>query len=99
MNWPKVISGVFALLFVGLAAWAGVFFLEMNRELSVARAQETANQQKLADAQARLAAQQKYLDQLRHDPALVESIIRKKLGYVRASEFVFRFEDSRNGNP
>jgi cell division protein DivIC len=98
MNWPKVISGLFALLFVGLAAWAGVFFLEMNRELTAARAQEAANRRKLADAQARLAAQQKYLDQLRHDPALVESIIRKKLGYVRASEFVFRFEDSRNGN-
>lgn len=95
MNWHKVISGVFLALFGAVAVWSGIFFLQMHRDLTVLRAQEAANQRKLAAARAQLEAQEKYLDQLRHDPALVESVIRKKLGYVRAQEFVFRFEDNR----
>lgn len=95
MNWHKVISGVFLALFGAVAVWSGIFFLQMHRDLTVLRAQEAANQRKLAAARAQLEAQEKYLDQLRHDPALVEAVIRKKLGYVRAQEFVFRFEDNR----
>ncbi|HVU17463.1 MAG TPA: septum formation initiator family protein [Candidatus Didemnitutus sp.] len=95
VQWPKVISGVFLAIFVATAAWGGVFFLQMHRELATLRAQETLNQRHLAEAQEKLAAQQRYLERLQHDPALIESIIRQKLGYVRAEEFVFRFEDSR----
>jgi cell division protein FtsB len=95
VNWPKIISGVFLAIFAGMAVWAGVFFLQMHRDLTALRTQEAASQRRLADAQAQLAAQEKYLDRLRHDPALVETIIRQKLGYVRADEFVFRFEDTR----
>ncbi|HEY4299340.1 MAG TPA: septum formation initiator family protein [Candidatus Didemnitutus sp.] len=95
VHWPKVISGVFLAIFVATAAWAAVFFLQMQHDLKALRAQESANQHHLVEAQERLATQQRYLDRLQHDPALIESIIRKKLGYVRAEEFVFRFEDSR----
>ncbi|NBR59116.1 MAG: septum formation initiator family protein, partial [Opitutaceae bacterium] len=49
----------------------------------------------LAEANARLQEQEKYLDQLRHDPALVERMIRQKLGYARDHEFIFRFEDDK----
>ena len=96
MNWPKFVSGLFILLFAGIAFCAGVFFLQMHRELSTQRTQEAANEQRRKEAQAKLTEQQKYLDRLQHDPALIESVIRKKLGYVRAGEFVFRFEDNRN---
>ena len=44
-------------------------------------------------AEARLQQQQKYLEQLRSDPALVDRIIRRKMGYSRPDEFVFRFEE------
>ncbi len=96
MNWPKLVSGLFVLLFAGIALCAGLFFLQMHRELTAQRTQEAANDLRLKEAQAKLAEQQKYLDRLQHDPALIESVIRKKLGYVRAGEFVFRFEDNRN---
>ncbi|MDB6114884.1 MAG: hypothetical protein JWQ62_1829, partial [Lacunisphaera sp.] len=33
--------------------------------------------------------------QLRNDPALVERLIRQKLRYARAQEFVFRFEEGK----
>jgi cell division protein FtsB len=95
VNWPKLTSGIFLALFVGITLWAGVFFLQMHQELTAQRAQEAANRQRLDAAQARLEEQRKYLDRLRHDPALVEMIIRKKLGYARSDEFVFRFEDNR----
>ena len=29
-----------------------------------------------------------------HDPALVERIIRQKLGYAKNDEYIFRFEDT-----
>ncbi|MFI5337055.1 MAG: septum formation initiator family protein [Opitutales bacterium] len=95
MNWHKVISGMFGALFLAVTVWAGLFFLQMHRDLEVLRAQEAANQLRLAETQARLEAQQKYLDELRHDPDVVETVIRRKLGYIRGSEFVFRFEDTR----
>jgi len=95
VNWPRIISSVSIAIFVAVSVWAAVFFLEMHRELSALRTQEAANQKRLAEIQARLAVRQAYLERLQRDPALVEDIIRKKLGYVRAEEFVFRFEDNR----
>ena len=83
-------------LFAGIALYAGVFFLQMHQELTAQRTQETLNRQRLEAAQARLEAQRKYLDRLQHDPALIETIIRKKLRYARPDEFVFRFDDNRN---
>lgn len=96
VNWPKLTSGIFMALFAGIVLCAGVFFLQMHQELTAQRAQEAANRRRLEAAQARLEAQRKYLDRLQHDPALIETIIRKKLGYARPDEFVFRFEDNRN---
>lgn len=93
MNWHKLISGVFAALFVGVAVVAAVFFLELQRDLTVLRRNEAAQQVRLGEVRRRLAEQERRLERLRHDPALVEEIIRRKLGYVREGEFVFRFEE------
>lgn len=93
MNWNKVITLGFVVLFVGVGGYAGLFFMEMNRELTQLRTQERAYERKLAEAQAKLATQEKYLQQLRTDPKVVEQVIRRKLGYVRSQEFVFRFDD------
>ncbi len=93
MNFRKLILGLYAALFVAVALWAAAFFVQMQRDLTTLRLQESASQRRLAEAAARLKAQEKYLDRLRHDPALVETIIRQKLGYAKAREFVFRFED------
>lgn len=93
MNLSKLILGIYAALFVAVTLWAAGFFVQMHRDYTALKAQETANQRRLAEAEAKLQAQEKYLDQLRHDPALVERIIRQKLGYAKSQEFVFRFED------
>ena len=93
MNLSKVILGLFGAAFVAVTLFAVSFFVQMHRDITALRAQEATNQRRLAEAEAKLAAQEKYLDQLRHDPALVERLIRQKLGYAKGEEFVFRFED------
>lgn len=95
MNISKVILGVFGTLFAAVTLWAVTFFVQMHREIRALHAQESLNQRRLAEAEARLQAQEKYLDQLRHDPALVERLIREKLGYAKSQEFVFRFDDKK----
>lgn len=93
MNWHKLINAAFVVLFAVIGVWGGFFFLELHRDLTLARAQEAANQAKLTAAQERLAKQQAYLEQLKSDPGLVERVIRQKLRYARGEEFVFRFEE------
>ena len=93
MNWNRLISFLFVALFAGVGVFAGIFFLEMHRELTAVRAEEAAHQRKLAEARELLASQQKYLDRLRNDPALVERVIREKLRYVKPNEFIFRFDE------
>jgi cell division protein DivIC len=43
-------------------------------------------------AEARLREQQKTLERLENDPAFVETLIRRRLGYVKPNELIFRFE-------
>lgn len=93
MNLSRFINAFFAVVFAGIALWAASFFVTMHRELKALQAQEAANQQRLAAAEAKLREQEKYLERLRRDPALVERIIREKLGYAKSDEFVFRFEE------
>lgn len=95
VNFNRLILGIYAALFVAVAVWAGVFFVQMHRDLTALQAQEAANQRRLAEARTQLATREKYLDQLRHDPALIERLIRQKLGYAQAQEFVFRFEENQ----
>jgi cell division protein FtsB len=95
VNFSKVIQVFFAVVFIAITLWATAFFVQMHRELKTMRAQEAENRQRLAEAEARLAQQEKYLDRLKHDPALVEVLIRQKLGYAKGDEFVFRFEEEK----
>lgn len=93
MNLSKLINGFFAVLFAAIALWATAFFVQMHRELKALRGQEEANRRRLAAAEAKLQEQEAYLERLRRDPALVERIIRQKLGYAKGDEFVFRFQE------
>lgn len=95
MNLNKLIIGVFSAAFAGVTLWAVTFFVQIKREITVLRAQEEFNRQRLAETEAKLVAQQKYLEQLRNDPVLVEKLIREKLKYSKADEFVFRFDDEK----
>jgi cell division protein FtsB len=93
VNLSKFINGLFVVLFAGIMLWAVTAFVGMQRELKGKQADLATKQRQLAEAEARLKAQTEYLDRLRHDPALVERLIRQKLAYAKSDEFVFRFEE------
>jgi cell division protein FtsB len=88
-----VIVSLYVLLFAGLGVGGGYLFLDARHEYSRLMQVEDSNRQRLADAQERLRNQERVLDRLRNDPAFVDAVIRKKLGYAKPDEFIFRFED------
>ena len=84
---------LYIVLFVGAAVASGVYFWEAREEYNRLRQIEENSRRRLAEAQARLVEQEKILDRLRTDPVYVEKVIRRRLGYAKPDEFIFRFED------
>ena len=54
---------------------------------------EVQTRRHLAEVETRLAEQETVLERLRTDPAYVEMVIRRRLGYAKPDEFVFRFDE------
>lgn len=92
MTLRRSVIAFYALLFVALTVFAGLFFLRTYGEFQALQTQNVENQQQLAELEQRLADQQSTLERLRGDPAFVERVIRERLGYARPDEVVFRFE-------
>jgi cell division protein DivIC len=84
---------LYLLLFAGLGVSGGYLFLDARAEFVRIQAVEETNRQRLAEAQDRLRSQEKVLERLRTDPTYVDKVIRKKLGYAKPDEFIYRFED------
>jgi cell division protein FtsB len=93
MSIGRLLATFYAVLFLALSLFAGISFLQSYQELKNFRAQEAESQRRLAEAEERLKEQERYLTQLSSDPEFVENVIRKKLGYARPSEVVFRFQE------
>ncbi|RME70753.1 MAG: septum formation initiator family protein [Verrucomicrobia bacterium] len=92
MTLRRTIIAFFALLFVALTMFAGLFFVRTSAEYRALRLQEAEQRLRLAELEARLAAHQRDLEGMRSNPAHVERVIRERLGYARPDELVFRFE-------
>lgn len=93
MNFRRVILSLYLLLFAGLGVTGGVLFMDARAEYDRLEEVEAANRARLSEAQARLQAQERVLERLRTDPAYVDKVIRKKLGFAKPDEFIFRFEE------
>ncbi len=93
MNSRHVILTLYLVLILGLGSTGAYLFMDAHAEYHRLEEVRSANLRRLADAQARLAAQEKVLDRLRNDPAYVDKVIRRKLGFAKPDEFIFRFED------
>ena len=91
MNLRRVIVSIYLGAFLAIAAAAGLFFWQTRAEYERLKQQQLASQRRLAEMEQRLAEQEKVLERLRSDPAFVEKIIRKRLGYARPDEYIFRF--------
>ncbi len=84
---------LFLLLFAGSSAAAGFYFLDAREEYNRQKTIETANRARLAETEKNLREEERMLERLRTDPAYVEKVIRRKLGYAKPDEYIFRFEE------
>lgn len=92
VNSRRLILSLFVAVFVGVAAVSGMFFWQTRQEYGRLLVQEAQSRQRLAEAQLKLQEQQRVLDRLRTDPAYVDTVIRRRLGYAKPEEMIFRFE-------
>lgn len=92
MTLRRSVVAFYALLFVALTLFAGLFFLRTYAEVTALEAQERDTRLRLAELRTHLANQEDKLVRLRSDPVFVERAIREKLGYARPEEVVYRFE-------
>jgi cell division protein DivIC len=93
VKFRQLILSLYVLLFAGLGVAGGYLFLEARHEYSQLVEVETLNRQRLSEAQERLSSQKRVLDRLRNDPSYVDQVIRKKLGFAKPDEEIYRFED------
>lgn len=84
-------------LFCGLFVAAGIFFSVLfgktYREYTNIKTREAHYEERLAKMELKLKEKEEMLHRLRHDPVFVERVIRQRLGYAKAGELVFRFEE------
>jgi cell division protein DivIC len=92
VNRRRIFLQLYVLALLGLAGWAGLFFLEMRAEFNLLKQSEASIRRQLADERARLAEQNRILERLKSDPAYVTRVLRR-LNYAKPDELVFRFED------
>ncbi len=93
MSLGRFLATFYAVVFLALSAFAGISFMQTYQELDTQRTQATETSQKLQMAEQELREQERMLAQLRSDPQYVESMIRRKLGYAKQGETVFRFRE------
>ncbi|MEI8090432.1 MAG: septum formation initiator family protein [Opitutaceae bacterium] len=93
MNLRRFILALYLALIVGIALAGGLYFLDARAEYGRLKTIQAESRRRVADAELRLKYQEQVLERLRTDPAYVEKVIRRKLGYARPEEYVFRFEN------
>lgn len=82
-----------ALVAAGVLAGLLVVLSQTKAEYARLQTVEVATRQRLAEVEARLAEQEVVLDRLRNDPSYVEMVIRRRLGYAKPEEYIFRFDE------
>ncbi len=89
----RILLAVCALVAIGVIAGLAVVLSQTRAEYARVREVEAQVRRRLAEVETRLAEQELVLERLRNDPAYVEAVIRRRLGYAKPDEFVFRFEE------
>jgi cell division protein FtsB len=82
-----------AIISVGVIAGLALVLMRTQAEFGRIQQIEAQTRLRLAEVELRLAEQETVLERLRTDPAYVETVIRRRLGYAKPEEYVFRFED------
>ncbi|MCU0792402.1 MAG: septum formation initiator family protein [Opitutaceae bacterium] len=89
----RIVLALCAIISIGVIAGLAVVLSRTRAEFERVQQTERHVRQRLAEVERRLAEQEVVLERLRTDPAYVETVIRRRLGYAKPDEFVFRFEE------
>jgi len=89
----RILICLYFVLFVGLGVTGWSLLQDTRDEYRRLVKMEADNRQRLAQAQARLKTEEQILERLRSDRVYVERVIRRKLGYSKPDEAIFRFPD------
>ena len=92
MNLRRLIVSLYLLLFVAAIAGSGAFFWQTRQEYQLLLQIEAQGRERLALAEERLRDQERMLARLRSDPGYIEMVIRRRLGYAKPDEQIYRFE-------
>jgi cell division protein DivIC len=92
VNSSRVITILYVVVFAVLGVGAGALFLDAHAEYKHQQRLAVENRRRLADAEARLADQQRILERLRTDPTYVEKVLRERY-HARPGELIFRFKE------
>jgi cell division protein DivIC len=92
MTFRRSVAAFYALLFVALTHYAGLFFVRTHAEMRALQDREDENRRQLAELKRTSVDHKVMLDRLNHDPAYIERVIRERLGYARPDETVIRFD-------
>ncbi len=93
MNVRRLIVSLYVLLLTGMGVGVGASILESRAQYRQLKQTELTNRLRLEEATTRLREQEKILARLRTERDFVEKVIRKRLGYAKPGEIIFRFED------
>jgi cell division protein FtsB len=93
MTLRRFILVLFLVFFAGIGVASGLYFYDAREEHNRLKAIEAGDRRRLAEVEAQLAEQERILDRLRTDPGYVEKVIRRKLGYAKPDEVIYRFEE------
>lgn len=89
----RVFIAIYVVLLVGGLTVAGLFFKQTRDEYNHVKLVNAQTTRRLAEANARLKEQNRALERLRSDPTYIEAEIRRRLGYAKTDEFIFRFHE------
>ena len=93
VNLRRLILFVYLVSFAGLGVAAWMYFAEARAEYNHLSQIEAQNRRRLDAAELELKREEVVLQRLRTDPAYVEQQIRRRLGYARPDDTIFRFEE------
>jgi len=92
VNSRHFILTLYVLLFAGLGTGGGILFEDAREEYQQLKLTEAKNRQLLAEAEARLAAQEEILRRLQTDPVYLEKVLRRN-GYTKPEEYIFVYPE------
>ncbi len=89
----RVVTIIMAVVFIAMSIGSATVFLQTKAEYDQRKQTERVVKDRLRIAQERLHEQEEMLQRLRTDPEYVALVIRRRLGYAKPNELVFRFEN------